>query len=311
MIEMPDLFERHMLLGTKSFEENEYEAARDHFEQAYNLEDDIKANVYLTKSLMALELYQEAYQVMSEKKGEYLLKDPYQEVYFNLLIKMNLFLDIEKFLIVTMSSEKEEWKKMYKVTKEYQLTINKKKILENEKELTDISSVTFAKQQECLKKMYYLPKERFVKITKKMLLDNKISFLIKSELINQLTQLDVSEKLETMTWEGEIRSFIPKNHLPLKKTYAKNQVLNQVIDYFDSSDPTLKEVVTSEIKLHIGCLYPFEIEEMQPVSKWVDSYLKKVDYSFEKDAIEEDLKEVFDYQQKIEEQVMNSLLFHE
>ncbi|HCM90469.1 MULTISPECIES: hypothetical protein [Vagococcus] len=311
MIEMPELFERHMILGKQSFEENEYEVAREHFEEAYNLKDDIKANVYLTKSLMALELYYEAYQVMSEKKAEFLLKEEYQEIYFNLLVKTKLLLEIEKFLIVTPSFKKTEWEKKYKVTKEYELTINERKILENEKELADISNVTPVRQPEFLKKIYYLPKERFMELAKNMLLDNKISFLIKSELINQLTQLDINEPFNTVTWDGKIRTFIPNHHLPLKKMYEENQVLNQIIEYFENSDPSLKEVVTSEVKLHLGCLYPFEIEEMQPAEKWVDSYLKKSEYSFEKEAVKEDLKEILSQQQKIEEQVMNSLLFHE
>lgn len=311
MIEMPELFERHMTLGKQSFEDKEYNVARDHFNQAYNLKDDEIANLYLTNTLLVLEKYQEAYEVMSEKKKYYLQEPQFQEVYFQLLIKMTLFLEVEKFLIQTTHVKREDWEKVYQVTKEYHLTVNKEKILEKERELADIGSVSLAKQKQRLKLIHYLPKESFLALTKVVLIDSGVSLLVKSEWINQLTQLNVNENLETMTWQGVVVPFNPNDYVPLKQVYANNQVLNQLTQYFDNSDPSLKEMITSEVKLHIGCLYPFEEVWMNPRDIWVSSYLIKSGLSEGNSDLSTELRDVLNCQKEIEEKLMQSMLFHE
>ena len=40
MLEMPDLFERHMLIGQTHVENKEYLEASEHFEKAYDIKDD-------------------------------------------------------------------------------------------------------------------------------------------------------------------------------------------------------------------------------------------------------------------------------
>lgn len=69
MIELPELFERHMTLGKQAVKDGNLEEARSHFEDAYGLKDDMEANVSLVNVLVALKEYQEAYDILKEKKS--------------------------------------------------------------------------------------------------------------------------------------------------------------------------------------------------------------------------------------------------
>lgn len=305
MLEMPDLFERHMLIGQKQVENKEFLEASEHFEKAYNLKDDLIANVSLTKVLIELEAYDDAYKIMSEHKQNYLLNKEYHDVYFTLLTRSHLFLEIEKFFLLPNVSVKKEWENNYEIAKEYQLVINQKKFNELKNLFLSMPEKNPLEQTVIFKQMVYFPKEVFVELAKELIVSNQLPIFLRNELVNQLVQLKVEEEITLLTWEEVKRDFIPSQAMPLAESYRENEVVIQVSEYYTMNQPSLKQEVLQLMKLHTGCMYPFAKETMVPVSDWVNSYINR----YIDELPDKGLESIYRYQQKLDEEITKLLIF--
>ena len=305
MLEMPDLFERHMLIGQKHVENKEFIEASEHFEKAYDIKDDLVANVSLTKSLMELEAYDVAYNIMVEHKKDYLQNKEYHDVYFTLLNKCHLFLEIEKFFLLSHVTVKAEWEKNYEIAKDYQLVINQKKFNELKTLFLSIPEKKPLEQTMILKQMVYFPKEVFVELAKELIVAKQLPIFLRNELVNQLVQLKVEEEINLLTWEEVQREFIPSKGVSLADSYRDSEIVKEVAEYYTMNQPSLKQEVLQLMKLHIGCMYPFEKETMQPVSDWVNSYIHR----YLDETSDKALESIYTYQQKLDEEITKLLIF--
>ncbi|MEG0254870.1 hypothetical protein [Vagococcus sp.] len=309
MLEMPEMFERYMSIGKQEYEKGAYEVAMDHFEKAYELKDDLLANVFLTRSLMALEDYDKAFQRMSEYKGAYLLNRDYQDTYFELLIKKQFFLEIEKFFLLPSIEVKDIWLKKYEVAKNYQLVINETAFEEMKEQFNQLPNIPFWEQKKTLGLMKYFPKEVFVTLAKPLLVSEELSVLFRNDLVNQLVQLKITTPLSVLTWEKQIKTFIPSDYLSLQQSCQESVVLQKVSHFYTENNPSLKKEMMQLIKLHIGYLYPFNNEVMTPTEDWVKSYMQPYARI---DAIEEGsktLEDIYVYQKRLEKEVANLGIF--
>ncbi len=305
MLEIPNLFERHMSLGQRKFDNMEFEDAATHFEEAYDMKDDLLANLNLTKSLIEINSLDKAYEIMKEHEKDYLLNVDYQETYFDLLNKCHYFLEVEKMFLSPFVEVKKEWRKSYRIAKEYQLTINQKKFKELEEAFLLVVEKKPTEQAVILKLMRYFPKDLFVSLAKELLVDKRVSVFSKNELVNQLVQLKIEEKISLLNWEQQLKTFFPSHHKPLFESYQENSVLQKVDDYYTANNPSLKTEITRVVKLHIGYLYPFEKDTMSPVSEWVNSYID----TYDGNKCDKSLEAVYNYQQRIDEDLANLFLF--
>lgn len=306
MIEMPDLFERHMTLGEQALLEKEYERAREHFDEAYQIKDDFFANVGLVKSLVELKLFEEAYELIKEKKLRYQKEMPYQEIYFHCLLQLNYFLEIEKFLLQFDSAAKEDWQKAYNIAKDYHLLIYKEKFKKIETEIKELDQAKPIAQGMILKKLIYLPQDKAVELIETLLVNPNVSLFSRSELVQQLVELQLEQSVELLTYSNELKQVVPKEVSPLKQVYSKSVILSQVSDYFAQNNPSLQQEVEKQVKLHIGCLYPFHEEVMVPTKAWVESYLMQ----YQGSQSQSDLEEVLAIQKCLDEAVLKLFSFH-
>ena len=299
MLEMPDLFERHMTLGELAFIQEDYETARDHFEEAYELKDEISANVGLAKSFIQLKLFEEAYGIISEKKAFYLKEAAFHESYFHTLLQLNYFFEIELFLLHAKTTNLEDFQKAYEIAKDYHLLIYKEKFNKIEEELSQLGKVPPVEQGIVLKQLIYLPKEIVAKLARKLLIEEEVTIFSRSELARQLVELQLKETFTILTFKGELKPFVPKEMLSLNQMYQSSVVLKEITDYFAQNNPSLEREVTRQVKLHMGCLYPFTIDVMKPSESWVASYLKQ----YQGITSELDLSPVFKVQERLDQEV--------
>lgn len=305
MLEMPNLFERNMTLGNQAFDDQNYEMARDYFEAAYNIKDDLVANTSLTKSLVELKEFETAYSILCEKKISYLKTSELQLLYFNILLQLNYFFEIEKLLVSLVVENPSDLKKAYDISKEYHLMINKtkyQKIQDDIREMVDLSKLN---QGIVLKKVKFLPKEMVVDVAKELLVDERVSIFSRSEICQLLVQVKLDEEINVLTFNGEIKSFTPKTKKVLAKEYGESLVLKEVLHFFDTNNPSIKKEVEKSIKLHIGCLYPFVDEVMKPSEQWITSYIEK----YQGNTSETDFKKISKIQNQIDSEVLKMMSF--
>lgn len=303
---MPNLIERHMTLGRQSFEQEDYETARVHFEEVYEREDDVLVNLYLTKTLVALKEYQQAYKLLMEKKNYYEQHKDYQETYFQVLLSLTYFFEIDKLFSLMGNKVPDDWSKSYQISKEYTFLMDKKRLSEIEEELLLLGSYQFVQQGTILKNIKYLPKEKAIPIIKQLLVDKHVAIFTRTELIQELIRIKYNEEILLVTWEGKEASCLPIEVPLLKVVYQTNLVLKEVSDYLIMNHPSLFLEVAKTIRLHLGCVYPFQDEVMKPVDKWVTSYLMK----YETLSNREDLNEILSIQEKLDEEVFKLMSFH-
>lgn len=309
MLEMPEMFERHMMIGKQEFEKENYDVAITHFEKAYDLKDDLKANVFLTKSLIAVEKYDEAFQRMLEFKGAYLLNKDYQEIYFELLLQKQYLLEIEKFFMLPSIEVKESWIRKYEVAKDYQMVINETKFKEMSDRFQNIVNIPFWEQKKELSLMKFFSKKEFLAVSEPLLISEQLPVLFRNELINQLVQLKIAEKIEIRTWDNEIKTLIPKNRLSLQQTYQESIVLKEVSQYYSEKNPSLEKEIFQMVKLHIGYLYPFSQEIMVPTTEWVKSYLHPYGSLDILNSDSKTLESVYVYQKKLDKELTKLAIF--
>lgn len=306
MLEMPDLFERNMTLGNQAFEDQNYEMARDYFEAAYNIKDDLVANVFLTKSLVELKEFETAYSILCEKKASYLKADDLQMIYFNVLLQLNYFFEIEKLLVNLSNEKKVEWQKAYDISKEYHLMINKTKYQQFQEEIREIVKLPKINQALVLKKVKYLSKEMVIELAKELLVDERLSIFSRSELCQSLVQIRCDEEVDVLTFSNKVKSFTPKLTKELAEVYRESLILKEVSYFFDTNNPTIKDEVVKSIKLHMGCLYPFTEEVMQPIDQWITSYVEK----FQGNTEQIKLEKIIQIQNKIDSEVLKMMSFN-
>lgn len=275
LLEMPDMFERYMKLGEAAFDKEQYEEARDNFEEAYSLKDDPLGNLSLVKSLAKLKEYKSAYAIILENKRIYIEEKSNQSVYFEVLLQLTYFLEIEKLLAQKVLANQQNFEKAYSIAKDYHLMVYKEKFKKLELEVKSLVDCPSFEQGKYLKKLVFLPKEIVLPIAKELLVRPEVSLFSKNELVQHLVQLRLDEPVEILTYDQKKASFIGNETLTLNEAYLNSQVLKEVTDYFEQHNPSLKKEVLSTVKIHIGCLYPFQDEVMKPVHSWVEEYLQK------------------------------------
>ena len=309
MLEMPEMFERHLSLGQKAYQEAQYESARGHFEEAYQLKDDIEANLWLTKSLMTLGLYQNAYDILMEKKTYYLTKEEGLDVYFEVILNLNFFLEIEKLLVTTNSDKRLEWESSYQTVKDYQLLMHPDKYKTLIESLTHLHELPPMKQGNALKNLVFLPKEMAVEIAEKLLIDQKVSLFMRSELVQELVALQITSAVKILTYDGSLKEFQPNEMEKLTLVYQKSALLKELSHYFSKRDPALEAEVLKAVKIHIGLLYPFHEIEMIPMNKWCERYIQIYQGEGDVPLEDDELIEVSKKQDKLDEAVFQLLFF--
>lgn len=303
MIELPELFERHMTLGKQAVKDGNLEEARSHFEDAYGLKDDMEANVCLVNVLVALKEYQEAYDILKEKKRVYLEEPSYQGIYFQVLLHLKLFLDIEKLFVSYQGEDYETLKKDYTLVRDYQLLTNKEFYNEIVTSLKTLERGPVGRERVLLNKLNYLPKEEAVDVIKELLLREDVSIFIRSGLLQHLVQLELSEPVMILTIKGEKKEVIPKELPLMKELYQDNQVVSGLRAYFEQNNPSLIEEIEKMLKLYLGCLYPFSNDLMKPEEEWLNLY--KLKYGNLNNA--DISKEVLWLQEKLDKEVSSLL----
>ncbi|MFW7420158.1 MULTISPECIES: tetratricopeptide repeat protein [Vagococcus] len=305
LLEMPDMFERYMKLGEAAFENEEYEEARDCFEEAYSLKNDPLANLSLVRSLTKLKEFKSAYAIILENKRIYIEEKSNQSVYFEVLLQLTYFLEIEKLLAQKSLVNQQDFEKAYRIAKDYHLMVYKEKFKKLEIEVTSLVDYPSFQQGKYLKKLIFLPKEIVISLAKELLVNPDVSLFSKNELVQHLVQLRLTEPVEVLTYDNKVVSFVGSETLTLNEAYQNNQVLKEVSDYFEQHNPSLKKEVLSTIKIHIGCLYPFQDEVMKPVQSWVEEYLEK--YGQGSHSITD--SKVQNIQERLDEEVLKLMSF--
>lgn len=303
---MPDMFERYMKLGQASFENKNYIEARDFFESAYDLKDDVEANHSVVKSLVALKEYESAYSVIKEKKRSYLIEEELFSIYFEVLLQLNYFLEIDKLLVSNEFGQLADYQKAYSIAKEYHLLLYKEKFKQIESKLTQLGEVKAIEQSEIIKELNYLPRERAVPIIQELLVNPSVSIFSRSELVQQLAQIKEEKVISVLTYDNQLREFKGSQIATLKECYQTNQVLKEVSQYVEQHQPSLTREIQQAIKLHIGCVYPFDQEVMLPIEDWCSSYLEKYGVK-EQWNMNESVQKI---QERLDQEVFKLMFFH-
>ena len=304
LIPMPNLYDNHVRIGKEASSKGEYEIASEHFEAAYDLKDTFEANFLWSESLYALKDFRKSYEVLRERESEYTGYPEALDHYFNVLLKQHYHVKLEALLASLSKEEEPLYRERYQHVLDYLEVMEKPRIEERIQQVSGIVTASPREQVQRVKAAEKLPKVYLEALCVELLLSTQVLGMVKAQLIDYLSSMGSERVYDVCDITDNIRRVKPKALLSLNKATRSNPVYQQVLTRVEQEEPNLYEGIKGVIRLHVGCLYPFDKELMQPTDQWVSSYLVPYGIGSEGGNFEENMDGVMMIQGLVDEEVM-------
>ncbi|MGO3732025.1 MAG: hypothetical protein ACTJHC_02495 [Vagococcus sp.] len=305
LLELPNMYERHIRLGKEAYAKGYISVASEHFAEAYQLEDTLEANGWLVKSLVKDSKAKQAYNLLKEYEYAY-LDDQYSDLYVSVLLQLAYFYELELLLSKLSTERANAYRPMYEASQSYWMAVDNQRLINVQRELMLLGEKNVAHQIKGVKQLRYLPKESMIKVGDVLLQDKRVIPFVRAHFLDALVQLKINHSFQCLTIESQCVTVNPSQLLTLRETYKDSPVLSRLKESLEQQNPSSLETVTEVLTLHIGCLYPFSKEVMEPASLWVDSYNMSYGMSIQHtvDVHSDEFKQVLNIQRKLDEEVM-------
>lgn len=307
---MPNLYDNHLRIGKEASLKGEHEIASEHFEAAYDLKDTFEANFLWSESLYALKAVKESYEVLREKETEYKTCPEALDHYFNVLLKLQYHVKLESLLGSLGDEEEPLYRERYQHVLDYLDVMEKPRIEETKQRVLGIAAATPREQVMLVKEAAKLPRIYLEEVCVTLLGDRRILGMVNAQLLDYLVLMGSDKAYDVCDITGSIRTVQPSKLRPLNKATPLNPVYQEVLERVERKEPNLYEGIKEVMRLHVGCLYPFDQELMQPTEEWVASYLLHYGIGIETDNWEDNMDGVMRIQALVEQEVMRLMTNH-
>ncbi|MGX6961814.1 tetratricopeptide repeat protein [Vagococcus xieshaowenii] len=268
IIEMPENYQHHMTLGQIAFEEERFNEALNHFQLAYNLENQLEANRWLVKSALVLNEYALAETVMEERLNDYLTDNDSLRLYIEALVGLKKFQRARLFIeVYAQGTSKEELMVLLNQMEEQTVRFEGAKV---QKSIGKLSS-WYPEPHEItsfLEQLNQLPYESFLKLVTQVLADANHSLMLRNQLLNMLTLLKVEQHVKILNYKDEWQEVSPKELevLGRETTYLQvSAILNKLV----GEQPNVLNQLLADQRRFFNILYPLAQQEIQSIENWL------------------------------------------
>lgn len=275
-IEFPKNYAIYTNKALKSLQSSDYEKAIFYLKKAYAIKNEESMNVLLVSSLFQNGQIREALETAEEKKSFYEGNERRLLVYVELLLANNNFLQAQKYIDDyskrTDSPYHETWVKLdqelYKKRKETgQIQKEKEEVIV--KYLFSLASVTNEEQFKLMNQADQLSTQNLQKVSTSVFNNPYVHPLAKSTLLSILIERKDSTHY-SYSWFGKTKMIVPSHIMAFDKN-EKVQRLIAITNQFFQQNPSLCELVMSELKLILLLLFPFidDVISNEKEEEWV------------------------------------------
>jgi tetratricopeptide (TPR) repeat protein len=293
ILSFPNEAERLWAYGNKKFEHQEFLAAKQLFEQLYQLEPTFQHCQKLVETLQHLGEFTQALDQAEDYLENFLNNPSSFEMYLRLLMLDGQYLAVHSWLHQTVLSFDELKQDLQKLEFAQELIGANDRVLKR-RQLQEWESTGYPVPQkpwnEWLKNSSAAD---FLRLCQEFLPTAKNPFII-PKLVEELVKIGA---------DGEVMICGQIVHLSeltlLEKTPTLQQV-HKLLKQKQLKDVQLEEMIIAEIHAHFALLYPFLPNESE-VLAWVDSYLLEYKSLFGDESAGEQLQNYERIQQKKQE----------
>jgi len=279
-IPFPKNYDRFIELGKEAIGNDNLNEAINYFQKAYDIQQNFALNFLLVNTYLDLGENEQALYWASERKEDYLTCTEYIEVYVQVLVQNQKFIQahciINERILLEKSGEMKALISLKKKVRHVELMYQQfetKKIKEIKTELEEMESHTYQEQLMIVRQSLELPQDEFIAIGKKILINTRICNLIRSFILEEFAKLHIKEKIEFLWRDKEIHEIVPAVVGPPLDCAAYQRILLFLEKELIDNDPILFVNLLEEIRLHFAILYPLSDEYIKDPKLWAISYL--------------------------------------
>ena len=138
VIELPENYQNHLRLGEIAFKEEQYADALNHFQAAYDLQNELVANSWLVKIALVLNDFSLASKIAEERLNDYLNDSERLRMYVESLVGQSKFQRARLFIeTYATDTTKEQLLSMLSQAEEHRLRFESSKINQTMRKLSD------------------------------------------------------------------------------------------------------------------------------------------------------------------------------
>lgn len=299
-IPFPKNYERFIELGQEAVKQDNLIEAVDHYEQAYAIRQDFPLNLVLVNMYLEIGENEQALSLASEMKEKYFAYLDYLEIYIQILIQNNMFIQahsiINERILMEQSGEMRKLISLKKKIRHVELMYQQfevGKIKELKEELNHLNRHNYYEQLAIVKKAGQLPHDEFIVIGKKILLDEQVHNLVRSWILEELVSLHVKEEVEFLWRDNKKYTVIPAAVGGPLDCAAYQRILLFLEKELINDNPILLVDIMEEIRLHFALLYPLADKIIEDPRLWAISYIISYNHSIaQKYQVDKDGSEI-------------------
>lgn len=261
-IEFPKNYAIYTSKALKLLQSSQYDEAILFLKKAYAIKDEESINVLLVSALFQNGQLREALETAEEKKSFYEGNERRLLVYVELLLANNNFLQAQKYIDEYTknmnSSFYETWMKL-----DHELYLKRKETGQMQKakeevvvkHLFSLASVSNEEQFKIINQAENLSTLNLQKVAPSVFNNPYVHPLAKSSLLALLIDRKDSTHY-SYNWFGKTKMIVPSQLVPFDDTEKVQNLLKKTQQFF-YQNPSLCELVMSELKLILLLLFPF------------------------------------------------------
>src|SRR5699024_9871949 len=277
-IDFPFNNQMYLAQATACIEKNDFEQALIYIEKIYATEKTYAINYFYASILFSLERYEEALEIADEYKESYLKSDEYILIYTLLLIKNHQFLEAEAIIQKKKNDpllfHEQEWQNIQQELqherKSFQIDLDlKKKEIKNK--ILQMDHFSLMEQVQIIEPSQILELEVLQEVADQLPNHPYIPGQIQRGFLEVLIEKG-DEQQYPFSWFNQMKKVCPKdlntfNDLPVL------QEIDWLLEEKLQKDPSLFQMIRTEIINDFFMLYPFVEETITDTSYWVDLYI--------------------------------------
>lgn len=277
-IDFPFNNQMYLAQATACIEKNDFEQALIYIEKIYATEKTYAINYFYASILFSLERYEEALEIADEYKESYLKSDEYILIYTLLLIKNHQFLEAEAIIQKKKDNpllfHEQEWQNIQQELeherKSFQIDLDlKRKEIKNK--LLQMDHFSLMEQVQLIEASQILELEDLQEVADQLLNHPYIPGQIQRGFLEILIKKG-DEKHYPFSWFNQMKTICPKD----LKTFNELPILQEIESILEDKlqkNPSLFQVIKTEIINDLLMIYPFVEETITDTSYWVDLYI--------------------------------------
>jgi len=254
--------------------------AIDYFEQAYAIKQAFALNFLLASTYLEMGENKKALDIASEAKEEYISCLDYMELYTQILIQNNKFIDAHRIInnriLLKVKGEMNHLVSMKKKVRKIELMYQQfemQKINEIKAELKELRKHNYYEQLALVKKAVHLPQDDFVMIGKEILMDQDVHTLVRSWVLEEFANLRLKEEVSFIWRDQKTYKVIPVDIGGPLDSAAYQRIYLFLEKELMNEDPILLLDLSEELRLHFALLYPLADEIINDPHLWALSYI--------------------------------------